>query len=161
MIDDIVGEGSGKATVTIGKDAKKRRFEIPITIKDGIVTMDKAIDTDTNTVIDIKNDTKLLFEAPPKSIMDNRMLRVYEKYNDFFKGKPNEKKIKAMMLRYPSLSDNDVQLFLDEQYYTARSKSKIYSAVDKVKENRKAVLFIGMGLAGAIAIAALSRKSVN
>ena len=58
MIDDH--DGTGKATFNIGKDVKKRRFEIPITIREGKVKMGKAIDLDTDKPV----ETLKIFEAP-------------------------------------------------------------------------------------------------
>jgi hypothetical protein len=148
--------------VVIGKDVKKREFEIPISVKDDVVTIGKAIDMDTNKPIDITTSASQLFEAPSKQTMDSRMLKTYDRYSKFFSGKPNDEKVSTLMKRFPSLSEDEAKLFLDEQYYTRRSS--FYASVDNFKErihkNRKNLILVGMGFTATV-IFALYMKNQN
>jgi hypothetical protein len=154
MIDD--NDGHGKATVTIGKDAKKRQFEIPISIKDSQVKIDKAIDLDTNKVIDIGGGTTQLFQAPEREQIFERLDKTYDKYGDFFKGKPNDKKVKTLMRRYPSLTETEAKDYLD--YKFLENRGLVYAAAEKVKDNKKTILLGGAAVAGAILLYALMKR---
>lgn len=158
MIDK--DNGSGKAMINIGKDIKRRRFEIPISIKNGNVHLGKAIDIDTGKTLDIGKSSKILFEAPDKDRMDSQLIKTYEKHSKFFYGRPSDIKVKALMTRFPSMSDEEARLFLDEQYYSRRGQ--FYASVDKirdaVKKNRKNIILFGIGATVAIAIFLSMRK---
>jgi hypothetical protein len=154
MIDD--DNGSGKGFVTIGKDAKKRRFEIPIFVNDGKIKLGNAIDMDADKVIDISQSPKLLFEPPDKKIIESRLQQTYDKHKDFFDHKPKDIHIDTMIKRWPSLTRAEAENFLHDRYMDNRPK--VYAAVDKIKNKKNLAIGVALGIAGAIVLITMIRK---
>lgn len=136
MIDEDTG--SGKAVVTVGRDIKQRKFEVPISIKDGTVTLGKARDIASNERVDLTSEQ--IFAAPDEDILRKELDDIYEKYNSFFKGKPNEKKIEALLKRYPSLTEAEARDYLEVQYES--NKGIIGRTIDKAAEHKKKIILV-------------------
>lgn len=152
--------GSGKASIIIGKDINKRKFEIPIEIKSGTVSATKAIDLDTNNIIPIA-DAKKMFEPPPDDVVKKRFLETYEKHLDLFKGRPTDKKAKALIKRFPSLKEDKARTLLETEY-DAR-KGVFFAAMDKAKDaiDIKTITIIGAAVAALVMTVIWKKKVVD
>jgi len=144
--------GHGKAMITIGKDCKKRRFEVPILIKDGKLHVNKAIDLDTDEKLSIPE----MFDAPVREELHRRLDRTYDRYLDFFRGKVDDEKVKTLLKRYPSLTEPEAVDYLESKRIESKHGSKLFSALDGVGKYRNQILF-GAGVAGAIIIYLLTK----
>ena len=95
--------------------------------------------------------------------MDARMSKSVEKYKKFFTGKPTEAQIKGLISRFPSLTEDEAKLFLEEQYYVNRSK--VYEAANKAKDflkEHKGIVVAGvMGIALAAFYISQKKKAEN
>ena len=155
MFDD--NNGHGRADVMIGKDVKKRRFEIPIGIKDGKITIEKAIDLDSDKVIDIDSGTQELFKGPDEEALYTQLDKTYDKYHDFFKGRLSDKKIKTLTKRYPSLDADEARKYLEHKHEDEKVQSMIFTAINQAKKHKKAII-VGLSIAAVVILAMIRRQ---
>lgn len=137
MVDETTG--SGKAIITIGKDIKQRKFEVPISIKSSEIHVGKARDIVSDERYEIGSES--LFESPDQVIIFKELGNTYDKYLHYFSGRVTDDKVEALTKRYPSLTDSEARLFLNQQFED--SKNLVYKAVDVVREHKNKILLVG------------------
>jgi len=137
MVDSDTG--SGKAVVTIGRDIKQRKFEVPVSIKSGEVSIGRARDIVSNQHVDLNSED--VFAAPDEDVMRKELDETYDKYSSFFKGRVTDKKTDALVKRYPSLTEAEARQYLEVRYESG--KGMIGHAIDLAKEHRRKILIVG------------------